>query len=114
MFQPVVTHHHFVVIRPIFLELHIKADFSSTLLLITILSSWPHNMNLKGPSKQLTTSEIQFGSEYGVDDGDNDLMKSAVFSPKPIITTPILCKCLDRGREGAIWVDGPPTCFLSR
>ena len=71
-------------------------------------------MNLEGPLEQLTTNEIQFGSEYGVDDGDNDLMKSAVFSPKPIITTPILCKYLDRGRDGAIWVDGPPTCFLSR
>ena len=70
-------------------------------------------MNLEGPLKQLTTSEIQFGSEYGVDDGDNDLMKSAVFSPKPIITTPILCKYLDRGRDGAIWVEGPPTYFLS-
>ena len=49
-------------------------------------------MNLEGPLKQLTTSEIQFGSEYGFDDGDNDLMKSVVFSPNPIITTPILCK----------------------
>ena len=69
-------------------------------------------MNLEGPLKQLTISEIQFGSEYGVDDGDNDLMKSAVFSPKPIITTPILCKYLDRGVMGQFgWRDPPPAFY---
>ena len=45
-------------------------------------------------------------------DGDNDLMISVVFSPNPIITTPILCKYLDRERDGAIWLEGPPTCFM--
>ena len=77
------------------------------------MSSCTHNMNLKGPLNQLLTSEIQFGSEYGVDDGDNDLMKSAVCSPKPIITTPILCKYLDGG--GVMgqfgWRDPPPTFY---
>ena len=49
-------------------------------------------------------------NEYG--DGDNELMISVVFSPNPIITTPILCKYLDRERDGAIWSEGPPTCFI--
>ena len=39
-------------------------------------------------------------------------MISVVFSPNPIITTPILCKYLDRERDWAIWWDGPPTRFM--
>ena len=51
-------------------------------------------------------------TKHDDEDGENELTILVLFSPNPIITTPILCKYLDRGRDGAIWLDGPPTRFM--